>query len=54
MENEELLSKGLLEKIGIKGSNLQHRKGSKKHVIEREIKLLFSQLISRIEKGYLV
>jgi acetate kinase len=38
MENEELLSKGLLEKIGINGSNLQHRKGSKKHVIEKEIK----------------
>ena len=37
MRDEKVLSKGLLERIGIKGSRLNHKKGDKKYVIEREV-----------------
>lgn len=37
MENEQVMAKGLVERIGIPGSVLTHRSGEKKHVIETEI-----------------
>lgn len=37
MKNEEVMAKGLVERIGIPGSVLTHRPGEKKHVIETEI-----------------
>ena len=37
MKDEKVLSKGLLERIGIKGSRLNHRKGDRKYVIEEDV-----------------
>lgn len=37
MENEEVMAKGLVERIGLPGSVLTHRPGEKKQVIEAEI-----------------
>ena len=37
MENEEVLCKGIAERIGLHGSRIVHRKGGEKHIIEREL-----------------
>ena len=37
MTNEQVLAKGLVERIGIPGSVLTHRPGADKHVIETEM-----------------
>lgn len=37
MENEQVMAKGLVERIGISGSVLTHRPGEQKHVIKTEI-----------------
>jgi acetate kinase len=37
MENENVLAKGLVERIGLPGAVLTHRPGSDKHVMETEI-----------------
>ena len=37
MENENVLAKGLVERIGLPGAILTHRPGSDKHVIETDI-----------------
>ncbi len=37
METDKVLAKGLLERIGIKGSILNYYQGEKKHVIERDV-----------------
>ena len=38
MENERVLAKGLVERIGIEGSNLVHKYGSNKHKVEQPLK----------------
>ncbi len=37
MTDESVLAKGLVERIGLKGSVLTHRRGSEKYIIEEEI-----------------
>ena len=37
MESNQVLAKGLLERIGIKGSVLNYYQGERKHVITRDI-----------------
>ena len=37
METEEVLAKGIVERIGIPGSRLKHRKGDKEVILERPI-----------------
>jgi len=37
MTNEQVLAKGLVERIGMSGAVLNHQKGAEKHVIEDEI-----------------
>ena len=37
MDNETVLAKGLLERIGISGSRLKHKKGSEKYEIDEDV-----------------
>ncbi|OAA31210.1 acetate kinase [Kosmotoga arenicorallina S304] len=37
MDNETVLAKGLLERIGISGSKLKHKKGSEKYEISKDV-----------------
>ncbi len=38
MEDESVLAKGLVDRIGIEGSKISHKVGEKKHTIEQDIK----------------
>ena len=38
MDNEQVLAKGVVERINIEGSKLKHSKGGEKYVIEQPIK----------------
>ncbi len=38
MDNEKVIAKGLLERIGIDGSRLKHKKNEEKFVIEKDVK----------------
>ena len=53
MENEDVLAKGYLERIGISGSRLKHKKNSEEYIIEKSIpthreglKLIMDTLVS--------
>ncbi len=38
MENEEVLCKGIAERIGLDGSRIVHRIGGEKHIVEKDLK----------------
>jgi len=37
MDNEEVLAKGIVERIGISGSRLKHKKNGEEFIIEKQI-----------------